>query len=135
MVNVTDAPLNANIALLIVITSVTIPGNLLLLLIFLWYKNLRDLNNTAISMLSLTDLIRGCIVMTIKIHNQLTRAHGLNPYLCHITAFICAFSFLFSPLMLAIISLVRFCKIFPQSFRRCQMNNKFFYFISIFFCA
>lgn len=128
--NVTDVQLNINVGLSAVITCITIPGNFLLLLIFYKYKNLRDQNNTAITMLSLTDFLRGCIVMTSKIHNQLGRVEELNRAVCHITAIVCAFSFVFCPLILALISFVRYCKIVPRGDKCWQFNNRIFHSLS-----
>ena len=50
--------LNLNISINIITTTIAIPGNLLLLIIFYKFKKLRDLNNFAISVLSATDFLR-----------------------------------------------------------------------------
>ena len=87
--------LNVNLILSVLITIVTIPSNLTLILIYMKFPKLRDFNNTAITMLSATDLLRGLVVMTTKIHNQWTRVCHLSFIVCHVTALFCAFSFVF----------------------------------------
>ena len=58
--------LSLNISINIITTTIAIPGNLLLLIIFYKFKKLRDLNNVAISVLSATDLLRYAHVVNCK---------------------------------------------------------------------
>merc|ERR1719450_522134 len=75
--------------------------------------------------------------MTTKIHNQLKRVNTLHFFMCHLTALICAFSFVFSPLVLALISFIRYCKIVPPKRKCCYLTDRLFYIIStaLFFVA
>lgn len=127
---VTDAELDINIMFSIIVAAVAIPSNFILILLFLKFKELRDTNNYAITMLSTADFLRSSIVMTTKIHNQIKRVTKLHFFMCHLTAFICAFSFVFSPLMLALISFVRYCKIVPQKRKCCHLTERLFFTIS-----
>ena len=128
--NVTDLELSINVLASLLIACVTISGNLILILLYLKFPKLRDLNNTAITMLSFTDFLRGCVVMTIKIYTQWNHVHYLDGFTCHLTALISAFSFVFSPLMLALISFVRYCKIVPHSCKKWNLTPTSFYIIS-----
>ena len=68
-----------------------------------FYRELRDVNNIAITVLSVTDLLRSCIVMPTKIHNQLNMVNTMGGFPCGLTAVTSSFSFVFCPLMLAFI--------------------------------
>ena len=110
-----------NAAFSSIITAAAVVGNLLVVLIYARCKSLRDVNNTAITVLSLSDLTRACVVITLKIHNQVTFVTSLAEPLCTLTAFVCGFTFVCSPMLLALIGVVRYCVVVPPNIRTCAM--------------
>jgi len=121
--------LQFNITLSVITTSIAIPGNMALIIIFIAFRKLRDLNNVAITLLSATDLLRSCVVMTLKIHNQLYRSQNMdkNSFVCGLTAVTSSFSFVFCPLMLAFIAFVRYYKIVPHGSKSVKLSDSSFY--------
>ena len=71
------------------------------------------MNNAIVTFLSICDLIRGVVIMLIKTYNHYTLATNLMEPLCTITTATSAFTFVFNPLLLALIAVVRYLKIVP----------------------
>ena len=72
------------------------------------------MNNLVVATSSMTDLLRATVVMTIKTYNQLTLKHEVIEPLCTITAVMSAFTFVVSPLLLALITFIRYNVIVPS---------------------
>ena len=130
----------ANVVASSIIASVAILGNLMIIIIFVRFKELRNVNNAAITVLSLNDFFRGSIVMVAKIYNQVrfsayvTRP-DLDEPICTLTAMISAFTFVFSPMVLALIALIRYLLIVPWNIGYIEFTKtKFIIAISI-LCA
>ena len=82
-------------------------------MVYVRFKKLRNMNNTTVTMLSICDIMRGVFVMLIKTYNHYTLATDLIEPLCSITAVASAFTFVFNPLLLALIAFIRYSKIIP----------------------
>ena len=104
-----------------------IGGNAAMILIYCRVKELRDINNTAITFLSSSDFIRGSIIMTTKVHSQLHFVRQLGGFWCTLTAIICGFTFVFSPMTLALIGVVRYCKVVPRTANNFDLSWRKFY--------
>ena len=87
--------------------------NVVILIIYYKNKNVRNMNNAIVTFLSICDLIRGVVIMLIKTYNHYTLATNLMEPLCTITTATSAFTFVFNPLLLALIAVVRYLKIVP----------------------
>ncbi|XP_057292509.1 melanopsin-like [Hydractinia symbiolongicarpus] len=105
---------------------IVIFGNLSIIVIYVKFKKVRDMNNTAVTLLSFGDFLRGTIVMPTKIFNQLTLANSLAEPLCQLTALTSAFSFVFNPMVLAMIAIIRYCKISPNVSRTFLITERRF---------
>lgn len=112
------------------IAMVAIPGNLIIIVIYIRYKPLRDLNNAAITTLAITDFLRSSIVMPIKIVSQATSMTSLNEPFCAITAVISAISFVLSPMLLALIAVIRYWTIVPKMKQCGELTRRKFHVIN-----
>ena len=130
-----------NVGVSSIIAFIAVFGNFLIIIMFIRFKELRSLNNAAITILSLSDFSRGCIVMTAKLYNQIRFADSAtNPVLdepiCTITAFICGFTFVFSPMILALIAVIRYYVIVPWNFgKRLLTKTRFTVVVLVLFSA
>ena len=119
-----------NVAASGIIAFFAIFGNMIIITIFLKFRELQNLNNAAITVLALSDFSRGVIVMTTKIYNQIRYAGvviitgwpKLGEPLCTLTAIVCGFTFVFSPMILALIAVIRYLILLPQNVRRNKMT-------------
>ena len=98
-------------------------GNLLIVIIFLKHKKLRNLNNAAITLLAISDFVRGSFVVNTKIYNQLRFASKttrplLGKPICALTALASGFTLVFSPMLLALIAMIRYFIIVPSEVGR-----------------
>lgn len=122
-----------------IISLFAIFGNMIIITIFVKFRELRNINNAAITVLSCSDLSRGVIVMTTKVYNQLRFVKSeLRPELeepvCTITAVVCGFTFVFSPMVLAFIALLRYMIISPKNIgREIMSKTKFLFAIAFMF--
>lgn len=115
---------NATVSLLLAIIIVF--ANFSIILIFVKFKKVRDMNNTAVTLLSIGDMLRGTVVMLPKIYNHFALATSLVGVLCYPTAITSAFSFVFNPMILAMIAVIRYCKISPSVNRYILITEKRF---------
>ena len=129
--DVTGVVLVINCVISALIALVAIPANCIIIVIYVRFKRLRDMNNTAITMLAITDFLRSCVLMPIKIQSQARFTSTLIEPFCAITALISAISFVFSPMVLALIAVIRCWTILPK-FRQCgELTRRKFYIISV----
>ena len=104
-------------------------GNLVIIIIYIYFKQVRNMNNLVVTISSMTDLLRAIVVMTIKTYNQLTLKHELIEPLCTITALTSAFTFVVSPLLLALIAFIRYNVIVPSISQRFRLTYKRLYIV------
>lgn len=104
-------------------------GNLVIITIYICFKQVRNMNNLVVTVSSMTDLLRAIVVMTIKTYNQLTLKDELIEPLCTITAITSAFTFVVSPLLLALIAFIRYNVIVPSITQRFRLTYKILYFM------
>ena len=102
-------------------------GNLVIITMYIYFKQVRNMNNLVVTISSITDLLRAIVVMTIKTYNQLTLKHELIEPLCTITAIASAFTFVVSPLLLALIAFIRYNVIVPSITQRFRLTYKRLY--------
>ena len=124
-----DSLVYINVAASGIIAFFAIFGNMIIITIFLKFRELRNLNNAAITVLALSDFSRGVIVMTTKIYNQIRFVGWAKPQrplfgepLCTLTAIVCGFTFVFSPMILALIAVIRYLILLPQNVGRNKMT-------------
>ena len=117
--------INAGVTIFILFFAVI--GNLVIIAIYVGYKEVRSMNNLVVTISSVTDLLRAIVVMTIKIYNHLTLEHDLIEPLCTITAITSAFTFVISPLLLALIAFIRYNIIVPSISQRIRLTHKRLY--------
>ena len=111
-------------AVTIFIMVFAIFGNLVIITIYIYFKQVRHMNNLVVTVSSMTDLLRAIVVMTIKTYNRLTLRHELIEPLCTITAVTSAFTFVVSPLLLALIAFIRYNVIAPSITQRFRLTYK-----------
>ena len=99
-------------------------GNLVIITIYIYFKQVRNMNNLVVTVSSMTDVLRAIVVMTIK-----TLKHELIEPLCTITAITSAFTFVVSPLLLALITFIRYNVIVPSITQRFRVTYKRLYFM------
>lgn len=120
--------IDVNFTFNFLIAFIAIFGNLTIVILFIRFKDLRNMNNAAITVLSCSDFFRGCIIMPLKLYNQSRFAGSTsNPHIdepiCSITAFLCGFTFVFSPMMLAFIAVIRYYIIKPGRYGKNVFSN------------
>ena len=117
--------INAGVTIFILLFAVI--GNLVIIAIYVGYKEVRSMNNLVVTISSVTDLLRAIVVMTIKTYNHLALEHDLVEPLCTITALTSAFAFVISPLLLALIAFIRYNIIVPSISQRFRLTHKRLY--------
>lgn len=117
--------INAGVTIFILFFAVI--GNLVIIAIYVGYKEVRSMNNLVVTISSVTDLLRAIVVMTIKSYNHLALEHDLIEPLCTITALTSAFTFVISPLLLALIAFIRYSVIVPSISQRFRLTHKRLY--------
>ena len=100
-------------------------------MVYVRFKKLRNMNNTTVTMLSICDIMRGVFVMLIKTYNHYTLATDLIEPLCSITAVASAFTFVFNPLLLALIAFIRYSKIIPWSKHKLELTKSKYKLVSM----
>ena len=65
--------------------------------------------------------------MTTKVHNQLHFVQHLGEPACTFTAIVCGFTFVYSPMTLALIGVVRYCKVVPRTAKNFDLSERRFY--------
>ena len=113
--------LNATLSLVLCVFNIA--GNSIISMVYIRFKKLRNMNNTTITMLSICDITRGVFIMLIKTYNHYTLATDLIEPLCSITAATSAFTFVFNPLLLALIAFIRYSKIIPWSKNKHELTK------------
>ena len=119
---VLTAYINASITA--AISFVAICSNFMILVIYVCCKDVRSLSNTAVTLLSFGDFLRAIIIMPTKTYNQFTLATELREPMCMFTAITSGFSFVYNPMILALIAVVRYFKIVPWTNRSTLLNKK-----------
>jgi len=128
-----------NVAVSVVITFLTIFTNLMLIIVFICHREVRNITNAAISLLALSDFTQGCVVMAPKIYNQLkfigsTKTPVIDETVCMLTALGRAFTTLFSSLVLALIAVRRYLLIKQWNSRNSGVSNsKVAYVVTVLF--
>ena len=103
-----------------VIASLCIIGNGLFIILFVFNKKIRNLNNHAVVCLAFGDVLRGTIVMIPKLVTEFGHYCDIVPHAFgYVTAFTSAFTFVFNPMILALIAFIRYIIIVPWT-RRAQ---------------
>ena len=100
-------------------------------MVYIRFKKLRNMNNTTVTMLSICDIMRGVFIMLIKTYNHYTLATDLIEPLCSITAVASAFTFVFNPLLLALIAFIRYSKIIPWSKNKLELTKSKYKLVSL----
>ena len=116
---------NATVTLILAFGAIF--ANFVILVIYYKNKDVRNMNNVIVTFLSMCDLIRGVVIMLIKTYNHYTLAANLIEPLCTITAVTSAFTFVFNPLLLALIAVVRYLKIVPWNIPLLSLTFKKIY--------
>lgn len=116
---------NATVTLILAFGAIF--ANFVILVIYYKNKDVRNMNNVIVTFLSMCDLIRGVVIMLIKTYNHYTLAVNLIEPLCTITAVTSAFTFVFNPLLLALIAVVRYLKIVPWNIPLLSLTFKKIY--------
>lgn len=129
---------NAGVTLILSILAVI--GNSIIILVFALNKRVRTVNNRVVTLLAISDLLRGTVVMITKTIDHFVLYKSLSEPWCGITACTSAFTFFFNPMILAMIAIVRYFVIVPWSRRakfltRNRLNSilMFLFVISVLF--
>ena len=117
--NKTISPLfiNINASATVVIASLCIVGNGAFIILFAFNKNIRNLNSHAVVCLAFGDVLRGTIVMIPKMVTEFGEMSNIIQWFGYITAFASAFTFVFNPMILALIAFIRYIIIVPWTKR------------------
>ena len=107
-----------------IIAVAAIIGNLIIILVFIKFKELQNINNAAITILSLNGFVQGIAAMVFRIPNQ-ARSYAtilvVGEPMCTITGTLCAFTVFCCAMILVLIALMRYFIIVPW-------KNVFLYF-------
>lgn len=107
-----------NASVTVIIASFCIVGNSAFIILFAFNKNIRNLNNHAVVCLAFGDVLRGTIVMIPKMVTEFGHKCDITPHwFGAITAFASAFTFVFNPMILALIAFIRYIIIVPWTKR------------------
>jgi len=112
-----DLSYRINASVTLILSIFVIFGNSAIILVFACNKCVRNLNNRAVILLAITDLMRGTIVMLPKVYTHFTLTNYLPQPLCELTAVFSAFTFFFHPMVLAMIACIRYLVIMPWTKR------------------
>lgn len=106
-----------NASATLVIATLCIVGNGTFIILFACNKNIRNLNNHAVVCLAFGDVLRGTIVMIPKMVTEFGHFDNIVSWFGYITAFTSAFTFVFNPMILALIAFIRYIIIVPWTKR------------------
>ncbi|XP_066924431.1 D(2) dopamine receptor A-like [Clytia hemisphaerica] len=119
---ITPLQFRMNALVTLLFSIVVIFGNGAVILVFVFDKTIRTINNKAVTLLAMTDFLRGTLVMLPKVVTHLTVSYSLPEPICGITAVFSAFTFFFHPMVLAMIACIRYFVIVPWSRRAKYMT-------------
>lgn len=110
--------IKVNASATLVIATLCIFGNGAFIILFACNKKIRNLNNHAVVCLAFGDVLRGTIVMIPKMVTEFGHLCNITPHwFGYITAFTSAFTFVFNPMILALIAFIRYIIIVPWTKR------------------
>ena len=117
---ISNAVLEVNSVATCIIAFLCIIGNGSFIILFVCNKSIRNLNTHAVLCLAIGDVLRGTIVMIPKMVTELGHYCDVKPHVFgYVTAFVSAFTFVFNPMILALIAFIRYVMIVPWT-RRAQ---------------
>ena len=119
---ITPLQFRINALVTLLFSVVVVFGNGAVILVFIFDKSIRTINNKAVTLLAMTDFLRGTLVMLPKVVTHLTVSDSLPEPICGITAVFSAFTFFFHPMVLAMIACIRYFVIVPWSRRARYMT-------------
>ena len=116
--------LEIDIAITFLVAAIGTCANLAVIGIFIKFKSVRNVNSTCACLLSAGDLLRSSIIMLTKTYTLVsnTELHGIY---CLFTGFISSFTFVYSPMLLAVIALCRYLAISKYAQLDYIMSKKF----------
>lgn len=132
----THIQLEMNIIVSFIIATISILGNLIIMIMFFVSKSLQNMNNAAVTLLSVSDMLRGCLMISKLYHQILILNEGdvapIREPLCTLTAVVYSFTIMYSPMLLALIAVVRYHKFKPNNFGISKITQMKFGVINVF---